>query len=89
MTTLPWRWVLPPLLLAGLVALLLTLNPARLLNLNAPPLESLIVERTVLDDQGITLKVRAEGSEPMTIAQVQVDGAYWAFTQQPLAQSGG
>ncbi|MBW4485667.1 MAG: metal transporter [Tildeniella torsiva UHER 1998/13D] len=83
MKALPWRWVLPPLLLVGLVALLLTVSPARLLNLNAPPLESLIVERTVLNDQGITLKVRAEGSEPMTIAQVQVDGAYWAFTQQP------
>ncbi len=79
----PWRWVLPPLLLAGLAALLLTLSPARLLNLNAPPLESLMVERTVLNEDGITLRVRAEGSEPMTIAQVQVDGAYWAFIQQP------
>lgn len=83
MTTLPWRWLLPPLLLAGLAALLLTLSPAQLLNLNAPPLESLTVERTILNEDGITLKVRAEGSAPMTIAQVQVDGAYWAFTQQP------
>jgi zinc transporter ZupT len=83
MKALPWRWMLPPILLAGLIALLIIMSPARLLNLNAPPLESLIVERTVLNDRGITLKVRAEGSEPMTIAQVQVDGAYWAFTQQP------
>jgi len=83
MKALPWRWVLPPLLLAGLAALLLTLSPARLLNVNAPPLESLTVERTVLNEDGITLRVRAEGSAPMTIAQVQVDGAYWAFTQKP------
>ena len=27
--------------------------------------------------------VRAGGSEPMTIAQVQVDDAYWQFTQDP------
>lgn len=83
MKGISWRWLLPPVLLAGLVSLLIILSPARLLNLNAPPLESLIVERTVLDDQGISLKVRAEGSDPMTIAQIQVDGAYWAFTQQP------
>lgn len=83
MKALKWHWVLPPILLAGLVALLLTLSPAQLLNLNAPPLESLTVERTILDPEEITLQVRAEGSEPMQIAQVQVDGAYWEFTQQP------
>lgn len=27
--------------------------------------------------------IRADGSEPVQIAQVQVDGAYWAFTQEP------
>ena len=32
---------------------------------------------------GIHLLVRAGGSEPMTIAQVQVDDAYWTFTQDP------
>lgn len=81
--TVPWRWVLPPVLLGGLLALLLTVNPAHLLNVNAPPLESLTVERTVLNQDGITLQVRAEGSEPMQLAQVQIDGAYWAFTQRP------
>ena len=29
------------------------------------------------------MKVRAGGSEPITIAQVQVDEAYWSFTQDP------
>ncbi|TIM37311.1 MAG: metal transporter, partial [Mesorhizobium sp.] len=37
----------------------------------------------VLDTSGLHLLVRAGGSEPMTIAQVQVDGAYWQFTQDP------
>ena len=40
-------------------------------------------ERTILNDQGLRLSVRAGGSEPMRIAQVQVDGAYWTFTQTP------
>jgi ZIP family zinc transporter len=48
-----------------------------------PPVEVLTVERTVLDENGIALKVRADGTEPVTIAQVQVDGAYWQFTQDP------
>ena len=43
-----------------------------------PPIERLTVERTALDGDGIALPVRAGGSEPVEIAQVQVDGAYWA-----------
>src|SRR5215207_507650 len=49
----------------------------------APPVEKLTFERTVLDGNGIHLKVRAGGSEPMTIAQVQVDDAFWSFRQEP------
>jgi zinc transporter, ZIP family len=48
-----------------------------------PPVEELTVERTVLDERGIALKVRAGGTEPISIAQIQVDGAYWRFTQDP------
>jgi zinc transporter ZupT len=48
-----------------------------------PPVEKLTIERAVLDESGISLKVRADGTEPMTIAQVQVDGAYWQFAQDP------
>jgi zinc transporter ZupT len=42
------------------------------------------VERTVLDEHGIGVRVRAGGSEPMRIVQVQVDGAYWNFRQDPV-----
>jgi zinc transporter ZupT len=48
-----------------------------------PPVETLTVERTVLDENGVALKVRADGTEPVSIAQVQVDGAYWQFAQDP------
>jgi len=44
------------------------------------------VERTVLGEEGIALKLRAAGSEPMHIAQVQVDGAYWRFEQEPAGR---
>jgi zinc transporter, ZIP family len=49
----------------------------------APPVEKLTFERTVLDDQGIHLQVRAGGSAELTIAQVLVDDAYWQFRQDP------
>lgn len=49
----------------------------------APAVEKLTFERTVIDTSGLHLLVRAGGSEPMKIAQVQVDGAYWQFTQEP------
>lgn len=73
--------VLPLVLLLFLLGLFLT--PKQLLDRDSPPVESLKVERTILDEDGMTLKLRAAGSQPMQIAQVQVDGAYWQFSQQP------
>jgi zinc transporter ZupT len=52
-------------------------------DVGAPPVEKLTFERTVLDAEGIHLQVRAGGSESMTIAQVQVDEAFWTFRQDP------
>lgn len=84
-----WLWAAVPLaLLAGLIWLFLATDPLGPLGVSAPPIERLTVERTVLDEDGITLFVRADGSEPVTIAQVQVDGAYWAFTQDPPGELG-
>lgn len=79
-----WFWgILPLVLLAAVISIFLTINPLAPLQVSAPPIEKLTVERTVLDDQGISMLVRADGSEPMQIAQIQVDGAYWQFTQDP------
>jgi len=79
-----WLWaILPLVLLAALIGIFLTINPLGPLGVSAPPIENLTVERTVLNDQGISLLVRAGGSEPMQIAQIQVDGAYWEFSQNP------
>jgi zinc transporter ZupT len=52
-------------------------------NNGAPPVEALTFERRILDADGIRVLVRAGGSQAMTIAQVQVDSAYWTFTQAP------
>lgn len=75
--------VLPLIVLIAAVLWLLQSDPLRGFNNGAPPVENLTVERTVLDENGLRLQVRGGGSEPMTIAQVQVDAAYWQFAQEP------
>lgn len=77
------RIAVPVLAIVAVAVAFLALDPLRSLTDAVPPIEELTVERSVLDDNGIALHVRAGGSAPMTIAQVQVDGAYWAFTQEP------
>jgi zinc transporter ZupT len=77
-------WILVPLCLFGLAAAWLVMaDPLRAFSNGAPPVEKLTFERRILDGTGLRLLVRAGGSEPMTIAQVQVDDAYWTFTQDP------
>ncbi|MCL4768228.1 MAG: metal transporter [Hyphomicrobiaceae bacterium] len=77
-------WIAVPLFLLGMAAAWLFIgDPLRVFESGAPPIEKLTFERRVLDENGIHLKVRAGGSEPMAIAQVQVDDAYWRFEQEP------
>jgi zinc transporter ZupT len=88
-TQTPFRflWLLMPLsLLAAALAWVFLANPLQSLGSDAPPVENMTFERTVLDDHGVRLKIRAGGSAPMQIAQVQIDAAYWQFTQEPQGQ---
>lgn len=79
-----WIWAIIPLgLLLIAVALFLVTEPLKPLGITAPPVEKLTVEQTKLDENGIHLRVRANGSEPMKIAQVMVDEAYWKFSMKP------
>lgn len=79
---LPWL-ILPLLVLAALVAILIFTRPLDELTASAPPVEQLSVESTRLTPGLISLSVRADGSGPVHIAQVQVDGAYRQFSQDP------
>ena len=82
--TRSWPAALVPLgLLALLAGALLVLRPLDHLSSNVPPIETLVVERTALGPDGVSVWVRAGGSAPLSIAQVQVDGAYWQFEQTP------
>ncbi len=78
------RWIvglLPLGLLAGLIGVLLRVGPAGLLRSpEVPPVERLRFQRVTLGPDGIVATVLNDGPEPVTIAQVQVDEAYWAFS---------
>lgn len=76
-------FVLPLLALVMAAAWLVASDWLKAFDTGAPPVEKLTFERQILDGQGIHLKVRAGGSEPMVIAQVTVDEAFWSFRQAP------
>ena len=81
------RWLLallPLLLLAALVAGFLALDPLRYFSGAFPPLEELTVQRVLFPAPGaIRLEVINGGPDPVTIAQVTVDDAYWRHTISP------
>ncbi len=81
------RWImalLPLVLLILLVVAFLTLNPLRFFTGAFPPLEELTIQQVRFPAEGmIELDVINGGPDPVTIAQVLVDDAYWQFTITP------
>jgi ZIP family zinc transporter len=75
--------ILPFAALVLAIAWVVATDPLQGFKNGAPPVENLTFERTILDDKGVHLLVRAGGAEPMKIAQIQIDAAYWQFTQDP------
>ncbi|MEP4379581.1 MAG: metal transporter [Alphaproteobacteria bacterium] len=73
-----------PLFLLALVALAVTLfDPLARFGTGLPPDEGLAIERGTTEPNGIEVWVRGDGRDDVSIAQVQVDGAYWNFKQTP------
>ena len=75
------RWALglaPLALLGALVAVFLAFDPTGSLRTAFPPVEELTIERVSLPEPGVMrVHVVNGGPEPVTIAQVMVDEAYW------------
>lgn len=73
--------VLPLILLAGVLALIIKFSPAeQLKDPAAPPVENVTVRRVVLNPNELLVTVFNAGPDPVTIAQVVVDDAYWQFS---------
>ena len=71
-------WLLPIVAIAALVAIFLRFDPIGGLR-EIPAVEVVAVERTVLEEDAITLELRNDGPDPVTIAQVLVNEAYSGF----------
>ena len=73
--------LLPLLLLGGLLALIVWSGPADAVRGgNYPPVERLTFQRVTLEPGAIMATVLNDGPDDLTIAQVQVDDAFWTFT---------
>ena len=72
--------LLPLVLLGGLLALILAFEPAEVMRRDAPPVEDLAIRRVELSEDGFRLTVLNDGPDPVTVAQVLVDEAYWSFS---------
>jgi len=79
-----WFFAFLPLILLGvLIALFLAKGPLGLFKAILPPIQELSVERIVLKPDEILLHVVNDGPDPITIAQVMVNGAFWNFEMKP------
>jgi zinc transporter ZupT len=79
-----WITVLIPLAAIGLMLALFAYgNPLSLFTANLPPIEDLSIERIRVVDSGFELTVVNGGPDPVTVAQVLVDDAYWNFQISP------
>jgi ZIP family zinc transporter len=85
-----WLVALVPLALLGLLlAVLAWQGPSELVRgTNLPPIERLTFQSVTLGPEGVVADVLNDGPDAVTIAQVQVDDAYWSFSAEPSATLG-
>ena len=71
----------PLLLLGALLVVIIRSGPANAVRgENFPPVERLTFQRVTLERGAIHVSVMNDGPDDITIAQVQVDDAFWTFT---------
>ena len=81
-----WVIGIVPLILFGLFTwLFIAYSPIERLSGEVPPIEDITVNRVELKDRLFILHVVNGGQDPVTIAQVQVDEAYWNFRMEPAS----
>jgi len=79
-----WLYFLLPLVALGLMlAVFFIWNPLTLFTADLPPIEDLSFERIIVTEAGFETTLVNGGPDPVTIAQVTVDDAYWEFSISP------
>ncbi len=81
-----WLMALLPLLALGLMLSVFAFaDPLALFKSFLPPLEILSMERILVVEGGFETTLVNGGPDPVTVAQVMVDDAYWNFEIEPSA----
>ena len=79
-----WVSALLPLIALALLLSVFTLgDPLALFKANLPPIEDLTFEQIRVVPEGFEVTLVNGGPDPVTVAQVLVDDAYWAFQMSP------
>jgi zinc transporter, ZIP family len=82
--SLALKGLMPVALLGIFLVLFVRFGPMGVFRAAFPPVEELTFERIAFPEEGlIRVYVVNGGPEPVTIAQVQVDEAYWEHTVEP------
>lgn len=81
-----WLTGLLPLLAIGIMLLIFAYgNPLALFTADLPPIESLNLQNIRVVEDGFELTLVNGGPDPVTVAQVTVDDAYWQYDISPSA----
>ena len=78
-------FLIPIVLLLGVIALFLSTSGAGLNARPAAPIEQVQFERTILRPGVITLQLRNTSPQDLTIGQIAINDAFWPFTAVPAA----
>src|SRR3989338_1798164 len=79
-----WITALLPLILLGILLLVFVqFGPLGILKSNVAPIENIFIQKVIFSPEHITLKIFNDGPEPVTVAQVMVNDAYWQFSMEP------
>ncbi|HLG24891.1 MAG TPA: metal transporter [Candidatus Nanoarchaeia archaeon] len=79
-----WSRALLPLILLGiLLFIFVKFGPLGVFQSTVVPIENVFIQRVVFSPEHISLEVFNDGPEPVTIAQVLVNDAYWRFEMYP------
>ena len=83
------KGLLPLLLLAAFLAIFVRVGPIGVFRAAFPPVEELTFERVAFPSPGLVRVYLVNGGpEPVTVAQVMVDEAYWQHTLTPSREIG-
>ena len=81
--------ILPIILLVAVVIFFLRVWSPVPLSTSSAPIEELVTERVLLSPDRMEIHIRNDGPDDVQIAQVLVNGSYWAFhidTDRPLGR---